>query len=191
MPTHEKPIAEGDPRDRLLRAGLEMVDDLSLSKSFAGVTTAKVAAAAGVTTGSFFHHFDTHAEFVDALATSILPAPDDLTPAVDEMTESLLIDELAFRRYCVRHQRVADAGISIVPEGNGDMTGSYAMVDPAGRFFDNTAGQHHYSRPILDVGVADAWRDIRFDAQRFEERGGVYDWRAPGTSPLIQLRRGR
>ena len=90
MPTHEKPIAEGDPRDRLLRAGLEMVDDLSLSKSFAGVTTAKVAAAAGVTTGSFFHHFDTHAEFVDALATSILPAPDDLTPAVDEMTESLI-----------------------------------------------------------------------------------------------------
>lgn len=109
----------------------------------------------------------------------------------DGKVESLLIDELAFRRYCVRHQRVADAGISIVPEGNEDMTGSYAMVDPAGRFFDNTAGQHHYSRPILDVGVAEAWRDIRFDAQRFEERGGVYDWRVPESSPLIQLRRGR
>lgn len=106
----------------------------------------------------------------------------------DGKVESLLIDEPTFRRYCTRHQRVADADIAIVPEDNEDMTGSYAMVDPAGRFFDNTAGHYRYSRSILGVGVADAWQDIQFDTQRFEERGGVYDWRAPADQDLVRLR---
>lgn len=106
----------------------------------------------------------------------------------DGKVESLLIDELTFRRYCARHQRVVDAGIALVPEDNQDMTGSYAMVDPAGRFFDNTAGQHRYSRSILTVGVAAAWSDIRFDQQRFETRGGLYDWRTPPGGELIPLR---
>ncbi|MBL9005290.1 MAG: viperin family antiviral radical SAM protein [Myxococcales bacterium] len=106
----------------------------------------------------------------------------------DGKVESLLIDEPTFRRYCARHQRVTDAGIAIVPEDNEDMTGSYAMVDPAGRFFDNSAGHYRYSRPILDAGLAEAWQDIRFDTQRFEERGGVYDWRAPADQDLVRLR---
>jgi radical S-adenosyl methionine domain-containing protein 2 len=106
----------------------------------------------------------------------------------DGKVEPLLIDELTFHRYCNRHQRVADAGICLVPEDNEDMTGSYAMVDPAGRFFDNTAGHYRYSRSILDAGVAGAWQDIRFDARRFEERGGVYDWSAPGNANLVRLR---
>lgn len=108
----------------------------------------------------------------------------------DGKVEELLIDELTFRRFCTRHQRVADSGIVLVPEDNEDMTGSYAMVDPAGRFFDNTAGHYTYSDPILDVGVATAWQDIRFEARRFAERGGVYDWRPP-SSDLVPLRRKR
>lgn len=96
----------------------------------------------------------------------------------DGAVDSLLIDEDRFSRYCARHQRVVDAGIKLVPEDNEDMTGSYAMVDPAGRFFDNTAGAYRYSRSILDVGVAAAWHDIHFDPQRFQKRGGIYQWRA-------------
>ena len=109
----------------------------------------------------------------------------------DGAVEPLLIDEATFRRYCARHKRVADAGICLVPEDNEDMTGSYAMVDPAGRFFDNTAGHYRYSRSILDVGVFAAWQEIHFDAQRFEERGGVYDWRTPAGGSLVQLRLSR
>jgi radical S-adenosyl methionine domain-containing protein 2 len=105
--------------------------------------------------------------------------------------EPLLIDELTFRRFVSRHQRVAEAGVQIVPEDNEAMTGSYAMVDPAGRFFDNTASQHRYSRPILDVGADAAWQDIRFDSQRFTQRGGHYDWGEPQTSNLVQLQRAR
>ena len=44
-------------RDDLVRAGVELLDQLPWSGSLAGVTTAAVAEQAGVTTGSFFHHF--------------------------------------------------------------------------------------------------------------------------------------
>ncbi len=87
-PTTAEPTAP-DPRARLVHAGLELVDQLPLPRVFAGATTAKVAAAAGVTTGSFFHHFASHAEFVDALVASVLPEVDDNDELVDELTESL------------------------------------------------------------------------------------------------------
>ena len=56
------------------------------------------------------------------------------------------------------------------------MTGSYAMVDPAGRFFDNMEGRHHYSSPILEVGLQQAWSQVRFEHTSFISRGGQYDW---------------
>jgi AcrR family transcriptional regulator len=68
---------------------MDLVDELPLPKVFAGVTTAGVARAAGVTTGSFFHHFATHAEYVDAMVLSILPSPEDLVEQVDELVDSL------------------------------------------------------------------------------------------------------
>ena len=75
-----------------------------------------------------------------------------------------------------RHRGLANHGIKMAPEDNDDMTGSYAMIDPLGRFFSNTTGRHVYSRPILDVGVAAAFSDITFFQDRFEHRGGQYDW---------------
>lgn len=79
-----------DPtRERLVQAGLRTVDELPLQKVFAGATTANVAKAAGVTTGSFFHHFATAAEFSDALALSYVQSQFTQTDTVDELVESL------------------------------------------------------------------------------------------------------
>jgi hypothetical protein len=41
--------------------------------------------------------------------------------------------------------------------------GSYIMVDPQCRFFDSTRGAHHYSRPILKVGMDAAFAEVDFD----------------------------
>ena len=57
-------------RDALIRAALELNDDLPLERTFAGVTTASAAQRAGVTTGSFFHHFRNATEFAAALVRS-------------------------------------------------------------------------------------------------------------------------
>jgi len=57
--------------DDLVTAGWKVIDGLPLERALGGFTTASVAAAAGVTTGSFFHHFPSAASFADALALSM------------------------------------------------------------------------------------------------------------------------
>ncbi len=57
-------------RDDLIRAGLELNDELHIDKLFAGVTTAAVAERAGVTTGSFFHHFRNATEYAATIVRS-------------------------------------------------------------------------------------------------------------------------
>ncbi|MGP8216600.1 MAG: viperin family antiviral radical SAM protein [Bacteroidia bacterium] len=66
--------------------------------------------------------------------------------------------------------------IEIVPESNDAMTGSYLMIDPAGRFFDNTKGFYTYSEPILKAGVERSLIGINQDYDRFIKRKGLYEW---------------
>lgn len=80
-----------------------------------------------------------------------------------------------FDRFVSIHSGLSDV-TSIVPEDNKQMTGSYAMVDPAGRFFDNTNGIHNYSRPILEIGARLAIQQVRYDFGKFIQRQGIYDW---------------
>ena len=91
----------------------------------------------------------------------------------EKTIDGLLIDERKFESFVTRHQ---DVNVPLVAESNAIMSGSYAMLDPAGRFFDNTTGTHRYSRPVLEVGVTDAFRDVSFDPSKFAARGGTYAW---------------
>ena len=102
----------------------------------------------------------------------VLPVSGQNDAAVDEH----LISAGAFDRYTDVSRRVEGYGITVVPESNDLMTGSYVMVDPAGRFFDNVAGYHTYSRPILEVGVEEALKDVSMDAGKFLSRSGMYAW---------------
>lgn len=90
--------------------------------------------------------------------------------------EPLLVTDEQFAAFVRRHESLAAEGAMVVPESNHDMTGSYAMIDPLGRFFSNVGGRHSYSPPILEGGVATAFGSIGFDAERFDARGGRYDW---------------
>ena len=94
----------------------------------------------------------------------------------DGLVDDQVVTVEQFDAYVVRNRRVEDTGVAVVPEDNELMTGSYVMVDPAGRFFDNTAGAHVYSQFINDVGVEAALRDVSVDPSRFRLRGGLYAW---------------
>lgn len=67
-------------------------------------------------------------------------------------------------------------GTTRIVEDNPDMIASYVMVDPAGRFLDNSAGRYRVSRPILRVGVEEAFRQVTHNRETFRRRGGDYDW---------------
>lgn len=93
----------------------------------------------------------------------------------DQRINELTVSGGRFDKYLERNRTVTDQGIKVVPENNELMTGSYVMVDPLGRFFDNTKGEHTYSEPILDVGVEKALQNVSVSPERFTERGGRYD----------------
>ena len=99
---------------------------------------------------------------------------------VDGQNSSRVGDHLVsaeeFWGYVETNRRVEEHGITVVPEDNDLMIGSYVMVDPADRFFDNAAGTHTYSRPILEVGVEQALTDVSVDAGKFLSRSGMYAW---------------
>ena len=94
----------------------------------------------------------------------------------DGMVDNLVITQEEFLRYVARNRYIESLGITVVPESNDLMTGSYLMVDPAGRFFDNVAGTYVYSSPINEVGVAGALRGVSVDPDKFRLREGLYDW---------------
>lgn len=87
------------------------------------------------------------------------------------------ITDEQFQNFVTRHNTLENITI-IVPENNCEMTGSYVMVDPAGRFYDNTLGKHSYSRPILEIGARLAIQQMQYDLEKFVLRGGIYNWSA-------------
>lgn len=93
----------------------------------------------------------------------------------DGKVEDLLLSDEQFAAWVARHEHLRAEGLAPVPETNEQMTKSYALVDPLGRFFSND-GVHEYGQAILDVGVETAWESIDFHQNRFEERGGLYEW---------------
>ena len=94
----------------------------------------------------------------------------------DLTVDEHIISEDEFERHVRLSRRVEAHGVTLVPENNDLMRGSYVMVDPAGRFFDNVAGRHTYSRSILGVGVGEALKDVSVDSQKFLLRNGLYSW---------------
>lgn len=87
-----------------------------------------------------------------------------------------VVSAVEFDDYVQSNRWVEAHGITVVPESNDLMTGSYVMVDPAGRFFDNVAGTHTYRRSIIEGGVEEALRDVSVDPEKFLSRNGRYDW---------------
>lgn len=94
----------------------------------------------------------------------------------DGRIESLVPSGEAFAAFIRRNAGVAGEGVVLVPEDHDAIVGSYVMVDPAGRFFDDVTGRNRYSDRILEVGLEAAFSQIEWNADRFVARGGLYDW---------------
>lgn len=88
-----------------------------------------------------------------------------MLPVVDDR---LAVSQQAFDDFVKRHAHLA--AIRQI-EDNQDMTESYLMVDPMGRFFQNAVGAsvkgYRYSQPILEIGAASAFAGMRFSAPKF------------------------
>ncbi|MEZ9921201.1 viperin family antiviral radical SAM protein [Vibrio breoganii] len=81
----------------------------------------------------------------------------------------LLITHEQFSSFVQRH---SNKGLPISAESNKTMTESYLMIDPNGRFYQNSKGvlDYRYSERITDVGVETALNQISFNYNRFKSR---------------------
>lgn len=101
----------------------------------------------------------------------------------DQKIDDFRISEAEFLTFIENHRELSDI-TNIVPETNTQIKGSYAMVDPAGRFFDNSTGKHNYSQPILQVGCQLAIKQVDYSFSKFVSRGGLYNWNKPTLASL-------
>lgn len=96
----------------------------------------------------------------------------------DEHISKLIISPKQFEYFLNNHKNVEKDGIAFIPETNIDMTASYVMIDPAGRFYDNSTGELYYSDEILKVGIEKAYSQVIVDENKFKNRNGIYDWKS-------------
>lgn len=93
----------------------------------------------------------------------------------DLSINSFKITDEQFQFFIDNHKRLKKI-TEIIPENNDQMKGSYVMVDPAGRFYNNIEGVNTYSRPILDIGARLAIQQMNYSFSKFVSRKGIYDW---------------
>lgn len=86
------------------------------------------------------------------------------------LVDDLLISDEEFSYFKQKHHKNRRG----IFEDNDLMTGSYIMLDPIGRFFDNITGKHNYSESIFSVGVLEAFNQIIWRKKKFIQRKGLY-----------------
>ncbi|OIQ30520.1 MAG: hypothetical protein BM564_03795 [Bacteroidetes bacterium MedPE-SWsnd-G2] len=95
-----------------------------------------------------------------------------ITGQNDFGVEEFVITKSEFNKFIELHNKIS----VMIPESNNEIKESYVMVDPAGRFFDNSKGVHNYSKPILEVGIEKAFTQVNYDYNKFLKRKGLYNW---------------
>ncbi len=88
-----------------------------------------------------------------------------------EDIEKLQVSQEEFEAFAERHSKLRP-----IVENNDLMLNSYMMVDPQGRFFQNTDNSYVFSRSIIECGVDIALKEVYLDRIKFLKRGGNYAW---------------
>lgn len=91
----------------------------------------------------------------------------------DHVYDELSINDEEFHNFIDRHRLLKNKDI-LIKEDNDDMTDSYIMITPDGKFYQNSDNKYIYSDPILDVGFRNAIYQTGFNYSIYEKRGGNY-----------------
>lgn len=108
-------------------------------------------------------------EDLSGVISELAPARWKVLRMLPVVNRDLDVSDMQFRAFVDRHSSLENV-MSV--EDKDDMVGSYVMVDPSGRFFQNRAcaSGYDYSPPILEVGVGHAFARIGWSALKFDGR---------------------
>ena len=134
----------------------------------------------GLKINTVVHRYN-YTENLTALIKAVKPKRWKLLQALpikgenDRHIAEFAITKSEFQQFLDRHI-IAEEYTSVVVEDNEKMKGSYAMVDPAGRFFNNMGESYNYSKPIQKIGSRFAIQQMNYSFSKFFRRKGLYDW---------------
>lgn len=107
-----------------------------------------------------------HTENLSQLIEIAKPSKWKIFKVLPSTTDEYMISNNEFLGFLARHGIYNDI---IFSEDNDEMTDSYLMVDPLGRFFQNSnrGNGYIYSDAILNLGVEVALNQVNFDIDKF------------------------
>ena len=85
--------------------------------------------------------------------------------------QDLMLSQGEFESFIKKHE-----GLNPISENNSNMIDSYVMIDPKGSFYQNNGNIYVFSSPILEVGISSALSEVKYNYDKFLERGGLYAW---------------
>jgi radical S-adenosyl methionine domain-containing protein 2 len=108
-------------------------------------------------------------EDMSKLIARLAPDKWKILRMLPKITDDLALSDAEFKAFVQRHD-----GLDQVTrvEDNADMTESYIMIDPYGRFFQNNSNGkgYQYSDSISEVGAARAFSQVNVSAAKFCSR---------------------
>lgn len=112
-----------------------------------------------------------HSEDLSELITNFAPDKWKVLRMLPVVSRDLITDDQQYAAFLARHRTFSRI---LCAEDNQDMQESYLMIDPHGRFFQNSqliAGRgYDYSQPILEVGAEAAFSEMSFNSKQFSAR---------------------
>jgi len=93
----------------------------------------------------------------------------------DDAAKNYYPTDEEYNNFITNNKEIAEElGVKVVAEENEDMIGSYLMISPDGKFFNNVDKKHSYSKPILSEGVESALKETPLMREIFYKREGDY-----------------
>jgi len=111
-------------------------------------------------------------EDFNSFITNASPTKWKIFKMLPVLTKENSINNEDFYNFINRHTKFNKI---IVSENNDEMTHSYLMIDPLGRFFQNNEFLHgyDYSQNILQIGGEAAIKQIKFNVHKFAKRSNL------------------
>ena len=92
----------------------------------------------------------------------------------DKDFDCVKVNSTDFENFCNQNRNGLSPEIKAVCESCDLISGSYIMIDFAGRFYDSSQQKYTYSNKILEIGVKAALSQISVDNRKFARREGNY-----------------
>lgn len=106
-------------------------------------------------------------EYLGDFISLIKPDKWKIFQALSIDSSEIYCNDVQYKIFLQNHQKLK---VSTYSESNDEMTDSYIMIDPHGRFYQNTNGIYTYSKSILDITKDEIMDCINVNMDKYNER---------------------